>query len=146
VPLAATVTVSVKATDSKGAVVANLPITVASSLGNGLSTTSLTTDTQGNASVDYTATNPGNDSLVFSGGGASVATPIQVSSSQFAFVSPAPGTAIAVNSTQVVTVEYKIAGAPQPGKVIDFSTTSGVVSPTSATTNAAARPRWWSAP
>ena len=34
---AATVSVSVKATDSKGAIVANLPITVASSLGNGLS-------------------------------------------------------------------------------------------------------------
>jgi hypothetical protein len=137
VPLGAAVTVSVKATDSKGAIVAGLPITVASSLGNGLSATSLTTDTQGNASVNYTATNAGTDALTFSGGGATVATSIQISSSQFVFVAPAPGAAIPVNSTQVVTVEYKIAGAPQGGKVIDFSTTSGVVTPTSATTDAA---------
>ena len=66
------VTLSIKATDSKGAIVASLPITVASSLGNGLSATSLTTDTQGIATVDYTATNAGTDSLVFSGGGTSI--------------------------------------------------------------------------
>ena len=58
--------------DSNGAIIANLPVTVASSLGNGLSSTSLTTDSQGIATVNYTATNAGTDSLVFTGGGTSI--------------------------------------------------------------------------
>ena len=44
---------------------------------------------------------------------------------------------VPVNSTQAVTVDYKIAGVPQAGQVINFSTTSGVVTPASATTNGA---------
>jgi Bacterial Ig-like domain (group 1) len=139
VPLgSAPVTVSIKATDSKGAIVPNLPITVTSSLGNTLSSASLTTDTQGTASLDYAAVNAGTDSLVFSGGGASKTASILISASQFVFVSPAPSTSVPVNTSQTVTVEYKIAGTPQAGKLINFSTTSGVVTP-SATTDGAGR-------
>ena len=134
----APVPVSIKATDSKGAPVPNLPVTVTSSLGNGLSATSLTTNATGTATVDYTATNPGTDSLVFTGGGTSKPTSIEISASQFAFIAPAPSASIPVNSSQVATVEYLIAGVPQASKVINFSTTSGVVTP-SATTDALGR-------
>ena len=41
------ISLPIKATDSKGAIIANLPITVTSSLGNGLSATSVTTNSQG---------------------------------------------------------------------------------------------------
>ncbi len=140
--------VPIKATDSKGAIIANLPITVASSLGNGLSATSLTTDTQGIATVDYTATNAGTDSLTFTGGGTSKTATIQISSSQFVVrVSGAQYRRFRSTRRRSSPSTTRLPASPQAGKVIDFSTTSGVVSPTSATTNGCrARPRWWSAP
>ncbi len=137
VPLAGTVNVTVKATDSKGAVVPNLPVTVTSSLNNGLSAATVTTGAQGTAALDYTATNPGTDSLAFSGGGVTITASIQISSSQFAFVAPAANTAIPVGSSQIVTVEYKVSGAPQANRLINFSTTAGTVSPTAVMTNGA---------
>lgn len=135
VPLGGTVNVSVKATDSKGAVVPNLPITVKSSLNNGLSATTVTTGAQGTASLDYTATNSGTDSLAFMGAGVVVTASLQISSSQFAFVAPAANTAVPVGSSQIVTVEYKVAGTVQPNRLINFSTTAGTVSPTAVMTN-----------
>jgi hypothetical protein len=134
----APVPVAIKATDSKGAPVSSLPITVTSSLGNGLSATSLTTNATGTATVDYTATNAGTDNLVFTGGGTSKPTSIEISASQFAFIAPAASASIPVNSSQIATVEYLISGVPQASKVINFSTTSGVVTP-SATTDALGR-------
>jgi hypothetical protein len=136
VPIAGKVTVSVKASDSKGAVVANLPITVASSLGNVLSATTVITDSQGTASVDYTATNAGADSLSFTGAGITITTTIQISSSQFTFIAPAANASIVVGTPQAVTVQYLVSGAAQTNKVVNFSTTAGEFSPGSATATA----------
>lgn len=137
VALGGTATLSITATDSKNAVVPNLPITVASKLNNGLSATSVTTDSTGTATVTYTATNPGSDEVTFTGAGASRVAAIAISSSQFAFVSPAAGTSVPVNTARAVTVRYLVSGAPQAGVTVNFSTTAGTVTPNSVVTNAA---------
>lgn len=137
VALGGTATLSITATDSKNAVVPNLPITVASKLNNGLSATTVTTDSTGTATVTYTATNSGSDEVTFTGAGSSRVAAIAISSAQFAFVSPAAGTSVPVNTAQAVTVRYLVSGAPQAGQTVNFSTTAGTVTPTSVVTNGA---------
>jgi Bacterial Ig-like domain (group 1) len=126
---------SVKATDSKGVAIAGLPVTVSSVLRNGLSAPSVTTDGQGNASVDYTATNSGSDQVSFSGGGATVASVITISGEDFTFVSPAASTLIPVGAVQAVTVRYLVGGAPVSGRTVNFAATAGTFSSASVVTD-----------
>ncbi|MEP6739260.1 MAG: Ig-like domain-containing protein [Caldimonas sp.] len=138
IPLAGpAVTLTVLALDSRSNAIPNLPIAVSSSLGNGLSATTITTDAQGVASVDYTAVNAGSDVLTFTGGGATSGPTVLISPSQFSFVTPPAGTTVVVGTSQALTVQYKIAGTPQAGKTINFSATAGIVAPSSAVTDAA---------
>ncbi len=134
VPLSGQATIGVSARDSKGVAIAGVPFAVASSLGNGLAATSITTDSQGAATVAYTATNAGADSISFTGGGASLSQTVQVSAASFTFVTPAAQTQIPVSTPQGLTVRYLVNGAPQAGKTINFSATAGVVT-TSAVTD-----------
>jgi len=136
VTLGNTVTLGVKATDSRGAVIANVPVTIRSSLGNALSAASATTDAQGSATVRYTATNAGTDTLTFQAAGASVAPTLQISAENFVFVSPAANTQIVVGSSYPVSVRYLSNGVAQSGKTVLFTATAGTVSPTSAVTDA----------
>lgn len=129
------ITASVKLVDAKGSAIPNQTVTVASSLSNGLSATSLTTDSLGAATLQYTATNAGTDSLVFTGAGTSVTARVQVSAADFAFVSPAPNTSVPVGTPQVVRVRYLSSGVPQAGVSINFAATAGTVTPTSAVTD-----------
>lgn len=137
VPLNSTPSLSIKAVDSKNAPIAGLAVTVASTLGNGLSASTLTTDALGTASVTYTASTAGADTLTFTGGGSAAAPTLQVSAANFTFVTPVTGAQIPVTTASVVTVSYLSGNVPQSGKLINFSATAGVVSPTFATTNAA---------
>lgn len=136
VTLGGTSTVAVKATDSQGVAIANLPVTVASSLNNGLSATSVTTDALGSASVTYTATNPGSDTLTFEGGGATTSASIQISGENFVFTSPAANAQIPVGTPTSVSVRYLQNGAPVAGRTVNFAATGGTITPSSAVTNA----------
>jgi hypothetical protein len=137
VGLAKTVPITVKAVDSKGASIPGLAVSIVSSLNNGLSATLITTDAQGTASVDYTATNPGVDTLTLSGGGATV-TPkptIQISPDNFAFVNSASdftalasGLSIPVGTMKQLFVRYLVNNAAQVGKTVQFTSTAGTVS------------------
>lgn len=127
---------TVKATDSKGGVIASLPVTATSSLGNALSSGTLTTDSQGQAMVTYTASNAGTDTLTFSGGGSTATSSIQISGEDFKIVTPAPSATIAVGTTQTVTARYLSGGVPQAGVTVQFTSTAGTVTPTSGVTNA----------
>ncbi len=135
IPLAKVEQVSVKATDSKGLPISGLAVAVSSSLGNGLSSASLTTDVQGNALVSYTATRSGNDQLTFSGGGTTATAAITISGEDFVFVSPAANAQIPVNTPQQVTVRYLVGGAPQAGRTVNFAATAGTLSAPSAVTD-----------
>lgn len=131
------VAVTVKATDSKGSVIPNSTLAVASSLNNGLSSNSVTTDGQGSATVNYTATHSGTDSLSFSGIGATALASVQISAADFAFVTPTAGTRISVGASQSVTVRYLSNGIPQSGQTVSFAATAGTVSPAVAVTDSA---------
>lgn len=129
-------TLSVKVTDSKGAGIAGVAVDVSSGLGNGLSATSLTTDPQGSASVVYTATKSGTDTITFSGAGDTETTSILISGEDFVFVSPAANTLIPVDTSRSVSVRYRSGGAPQAGRTVNFASTAGTLSASSAVTNA----------
>jgi hypothetical protein len=136
IPLSSTRALTVIATDSTGARIAGLPIAVASSLNNGLSSSALTTNSQGTATLNYTAANSGEDRLTFTGGGASTSATISISGENFVFVSPASGTSIPVGTSQAVVVRYLSNGAPAVGRTVNFAATAGTVTPTSGVTNA----------
>jgi len=126
---------TVKAVDSKSVPISGLSVQVASSLGNGLSSASLTTDSQGSASFDYTANKAGSDTLTFSGGGATTASTTTISGEDFVFISPAANTLIPVGTSKTVTVRYLSGGVPQAGKSVAFAATAGTVTGASATTD-----------
>lgn len=136
VTLGGTSTVAIKATDSQGVAIANLPVTVASSLGNGLSSTTITTDSLGSGSVTYTATNPGSDTLTFAGGGATTTAALQISGENFVFTSPAASAQIPVGTPTAVSVRYLQNGAPVAGRTINFAATGGTITPSSSVTDA----------
>jgi hypothetical protein len=136
VPLGQAVPVSVKAVDSTGAPIASLAVAISSSLGNGLSASSVVTDATGNGTVTYTATHAGNDTLTFSGGGTSITPQLIISAANFSFTSPAANTQVAVGASQALTVTYLVNGQPQANQTITFTSTVGVVTPSSSTTNA----------
>ena len=126
---------SIKIVDSKGTSVSGVAVTVSSSLNNALSATSVTTDAQGTAAVNYTATNAGNDRVTFTGGGVTTVVPIQVSADNFSFVDGAnapfgAGMQIPVGTSQPLTVRYLVGNVPQANKSVLFTSTAGVVAPT----------------
>lgn len=129
-------TMSVKATDSKGAAISGLAVTVASSLGNGLSATTVNTDALGTASVNYTATSAGADTVTFTAAGATATTAVQVSGENFVFTTPAASAQIPVGTSAPVSVRYLSGNVPQAGRTVNFAATAGIVTPTSAVTDA----------
>jgi hypothetical protein len=137
VPLNGLATLPIKAVDSRGTPIAAFPVTVASSLGNGVAPASLVTDSLGTASVAYAATNAGADTLTFTAPGSVVAPVLQVSAADFSFVTPVANTQIPVTTSRTVTVRYLSANVPQAGRTVNFAVTAGVVTPASVVTDAA---------
>ena len=126
-------------TDSKSNVVPGLTVTGTSSLGNPLSAVGgNSSGSGGQVRFNYTANNPGNDNLLFAGAGATVSPSpaLVVSGQDFAFVSPAASSTVAVNTAQPVQVRLRSGGSPQAGQLINFAATGGVLSAATATTDA----------
>lgn len=137
VPLNGVTQLPIKVVDSRNTPIAGFNVSVSSSLGNGLSSNTLVTDSLGTAAVTYTATNNGTDTLTFSGTGSSISPVVQISPADFTFVTPVANTQIPVNTSRTVTVKYLSANVPQAGKTVAFSSTAGVVTPATAVTDAA---------
>jgi len=139
IPLGGTAALPVTVVDARGNPIAGQSLAVTSSLNNGLSATTVTTNALGVATLDYTATNAGADTIKFAGVGASTSSTIQISAAAFAFESPAASAQINVATSSAVTVRYLVSGAPQGGKTINFSTTAGTLSANTAVTDATGR-------
>ena len=122
--------------DSAGNVIAAKPISVASAAGNTVSAPIVTTDSAGQARFQVTGVKAGGDTLTVSALGANASVPIQISATQLTFSSPSSGLEIPVATSQTVTVNYLLNGAPQVGQSIEFLTTRGTLSATTATTDA----------
>ncbi len=124
-----------KETDSSGRAVSGVPLTLTSTLGNTVSPQSVTTDAVGAATVSYTPTRPGTDTLTVSGLGTSASATVSISNEDFAFTSPAVNSNLIVNTTNLVSVRYKVGGVGQAGKTVTFSATRGTLGATTAVTD-----------
>jgi hypothetical protein len=133
--LGGTTSFTVTARDSAGVGIAGVPVAVTSSLGNGLSPSSVVTDSSGAAQVSYLASRSGVDTLSASGVGTSAAKTIAISAEDFAFVSPPANSSIAIGSSQAISVRLLSGGVPVAGRTVTFSTTRGTLSAATATTD-----------
>ena len=120
---------TLKAVDSSGKPVVGAVLSIASSLGNGLSSQTVTTDISGAATVLFTATNAGigADTLTVSGQGTSSTASVVVSNVDFAFTGPAPAALLPVTTANTVTVRYAVGGVGQNGLTVNFATTRGTL-------------------
>lgn len=134
--LGGTATYTVALRDSAGNSLANGAVAVSSTLGNNVSPSALVTDVNGGATFNYTANNSGSDTLRLSGAGASTTTGVTVSGEDFTVVTPSAGTEVFVNTDREVRVRYRSGGVGVAGRTVNFSTTRGSVSSSSALTDA----------
>ena len=120
---------TLRALDSSSNPVVGAVLTLTSTLGNTLSASSLVTNSTGTATVTYTPVNAGSDTLKVVGLGANTETTISVSAVDLSVLSPTPNITIPIGTSQVVTVQYQLAGVGQAGQTVSFSTTRGTVTP-----------------
>jgi hypothetical protein len=128
-------TYTAKVVDSSGTAIPGASLTVVSSLGNTISPSTITSDAQGAATFQYTATRSGVDTLTLSGLGTTAQTSVSVSADDFRFESPASATSVVVGGTQTVTIRFLTNGIGASGQTVTFSTTRGTISPPSGTTD-----------
>lgn len=130
-------TYTVRAVDSAGNPVAGAALSASSALGNAISLASATTSSAGASSFSYTPTIAGTDTVTVSALGAQAKTTVLVNAIDFAVLTPASNTNIAVGATgQTMTVRYKVANAGVAGSTVTFSSTRGTVTPATAVTDA----------
>jgi hypothetical protein len=120
--------------DSASAGIAGEVVNISSALSNSLSTNSLLTDSAGAISVDYTADNAGDDTLSASALGESAGAPIAISDDSFAIAIENDLVEIPLNTPTDVIVTWISNAVPVVGSDVDFATTRGVLTPTTATT------------
>ncbi len=123
--------------DSGGSGISDETVAVSSSNGNTLSSTSLTTGADGDVQVTLTADNGGADTLTATALGISATHTVTVSDDAFTITSPAPAAEVDLGTAQPVIANWTIAGVPQAGQLITFTTTRGTLSAGSATTDGA---------
>src|SRR5690606_39709492 len=129
-------TFTVVLTNAGGKGIAGRTVSVSSALGNTLSQTAVTTDAQGRASVNVTATVGGVDTITASALGISTTASVAVSNVAFTFSAPVAGTEVPLNTPTTITVNYSQGGGGGvPGETIEFSTTRGTLSAGSAVTD-----------
>lgn len=130
-------TLTFNAADSKQVAIPGVVLSLSSALGNGLPATA-TTDAAGQASVSYTATRPGADTVTVSGAGASLTVGITVTGTDedLAFLTPAASTQVVVNTPQALTIRYRKAGVAQANVPINLAATIGNLSAATVTTDA----------
>lgn len=138
--LGATSPLSVKVADSRGNAIAGVSVAIASSLGNGLSAATVTTDGQGNALLTYTASQSGSDKITITGAGATDGMTITISGEDFKFLSPSANQQVPVStpsasSFQTLVVQYLKNGVAQAGVTVNFAATAGQLSATSVSTD-----------
>jgi hypothetical protein len=131
-------TYSVQARDAGNGAVANQVLTVKSASGNTLSASSITTDSSGNATFTVTPSVSGSDTLTVAGLGTTASSAVTVSATNFTVTAPATsGTSVPVNAPGTTfSVKYLSGGVAQSGVTVNFSTTRGSLSASSATTDA----------
>ncbi|KKO44018.1 hypothetical protein WG68_17655 [Arsukibacterium ikkense] len=143
VVLADTSTIDLFLTDANGIGIQGTVIEVSSALGNTLSVTSpVTAGSAGKASLTYTATNSGIDTLSVTALGVTNSKTINISADEFAFSTLVDGNGVPrtgepvqevpLNTAQQVEVEWKVNNAPPAPSEVTFNTTRGVIANSAA--------------
>jgi hypothetical protein len=127
---------TLRALDSAGAGISGATLAVRSALGNAVTPATVVTDATGSATVSYTPTIAGSDSLLAAGLGMTATLAVSVSSQDFVFVAPGSNASLPTNAGQTVTVRLRSAGVGVAGRTVNFNSTRGTVSPVSAVTDA----------
>jgi len=117
--------------------VAGATVDLLSDNGNTLSAASVVTDGAGLVQFQVTAVNNGTDTISASTLGLVAMHSLQVTDEIFVITAPASGAQVDVNTNENVSLTWTVAGAPQVGQTIIFSTTRGLLSSSSADTDAA---------
>jgi hypothetical protein len=122
--------------DAGGKAVPGAVLTVASSPASTLTPTSVTTNSNGQASFTMNASAGGAYTLTVSGAGLSATQQVTVNADSFTITSPAanPITEVALGATQQINVRWFSNGNPVNGATVAFATTRGTLSSTTATT------------
>ncbi len=132
---------SVSLTDSGNKGIAGATVAIASSAGNTLSASSVTTDSSGHATFSVTATKAATDTVSATALGTSAALTVQVSTQQFSFTTPAAQALVPIGTSPCtpnvpVTVSFTNSGAPiADGTVVTFASTRGTLSTQTAATS-----------
>lgn len=134
--LADSTTLTIALTDSDGVAIASEVVTITSSNGNTLSSSSVTTDTAGLISVDVTAATSGADTITVTALGATATFALTVSGDQFSITAPTANKEINLTDVETVSVTWLSNGTPKVGETVNFIATRGTLSATTATTNA----------
>jgi hypothetical protein len=129
-------TYAVATRDATGTGIPGVLVAANSATGNAFSAASLTTDSEGNATFQLTVTQPGNDTLSITALGQTATQGIAVSSDVLVFTDPPAGTEIALGASRNLTVRWTRDGVPQVGRLINFASTRGNLSASSARTDA----------
>ncbi len=124
------------AKDSKAAGIQGAVLTLTSANGNMISAPVTTTNSSGNVPFNVTATAAGADTLTVSGLGLNATKVLTVSGDVFAFSAPTAGAEVNLGAVQPITVRWTKNGVAQVGATINFSTTRGTLSASSALTDA----------
>ena len=120
--------------DSLGVGIANRTVTISSATGNTLSAASLVTSANGDAQFNVTATVGGADTVTVQTLGLTATAPVNVSNDVFTIQAPVTGDEISLGAVQNVQVQWTKAGVAQDGEIINFSSTRGTLSASTATT------------
>ncbi len=129
IALAASGVCTVRVEDSTNAGIPGQAVALTSSLNNGLSAASVVTGGSGDATVTLTATTAGTDTITGTALGDSgidtVLVPA-VTGDAFSVTTPAAdGFEIPLNTSQAITAEWLVSGAPQNGQVLQFAASRG---------------------
>jgi hypothetical protein len=125
----------VKLVDAAGTGIPNKTVDISSAAGNALSVASLVTDSAGAGQFTLTASQ-GSDTINVTSLGLTARRTLDVSTDSFSFLTPNAGAEIPLNTNRSITVRWTQAGVPVAGQQVNFSTTRGILTPDTGTTDA----------
>ncbi len=129
-------TYTVALADAGGNGIPNQAVTLTSAKGNTLSATTITTDATGQKTFTLTAANGGTDTITAASLGLQATASVVVSTQSFAFTAPTDNAQVTLGTAAPIIVQWSAAGVAQVGQTVNFSTTRGTVTPSSATIGA----------
>ena len=135
---------SLRALDSAGNPISGVTLTAVSALGNSLTPASVTTDLNGNGTINYSPNTAGTDTLTVTGAGAT-SPPLTISISAVSFdyvaATPAGNASFGVNLVLASRPEFRVRllinNLPVAGRTVTFNTTRGTLSASSTPTDGA---------